>query len=163
MRIYVGTYHKYNNGSIKGEWVDLDDYSCAEDFYEHCAEIHSDEKDPEYDFQDFDFYEDWEETLWSSVGESVSSYYDALKTIPSHLKEDSPLLDVLIKRDFTEDYSVYDSWDTITDEFVLMCCNYDKNAFEKLRYYIDWDDVERDLDLEGDYETLSDGRVVQFY
>ena len=25
-RIYVGTYEKYNNGSIAGKWLDLNDY-----------------------------------------------------------------------------------------------------------------------------------------
>lgn len=51
-RIYVGTYAKYNSGSIKGAWLDLEDYACKQDFYEACAELHSDEADPEYMFQD---------------------------------------------------------------------------------------------------------------
>ena len=51
-RVYVGTYAKYNSGSLKGEWLDLEDYACKQDFYEACAELHSDEVDPEYMFQD---------------------------------------------------------------------------------------------------------------
>jgi antirestriction protein len=53
-RIYVGTYAKYNNGSIKGDWLDLTEYSTIEDFYLACADIHSDEKDPEFMFQDYE-------------------------------------------------------------------------------------------------------------
>ena len=51
MRIYVGTYEKYNEGSIFGEWVQIDKYN-LKGFYRKCAEIHSDEKDPEFMFQD---------------------------------------------------------------------------------------------------------------
>ena len=47
-RVYVGTYGKYNNGSLFGSWLDLSDYSDKEDFYEACREIHKDEEDAEY-------------------------------------------------------------------------------------------------------------------
>lgn len=53
-KIYVGTYHKYNSGSIAGEWVDLEDFEDTADFYEYCREIHKDEKDPEFMFQDYE-------------------------------------------------------------------------------------------------------------
>lgn len=54
MRIYVGTYAKYNSGSIAGDWLDLDNYSDKGDFYEACAELHDDEEDPEFMFQDWE-------------------------------------------------------------------------------------------------------------
>ena len=50
-RIYVGTYAKYNNGSLQGEWVELSDFYDLDDFIEHCAEIHEDEEEPELMFQ----------------------------------------------------------------------------------------------------------------
>jgi antirestriction protein len=54
-RVYVGTYAKYNAGSIKGEWVNLDDYAGdREGFLAKCREIHADEADPELMFQDFE-------------------------------------------------------------------------------------------------------------
>jgi antirestriction protein len=52
-RIYVGTYKKYNNGSLAGAWFDLEEYSDKETFYEALAEFHDDEVDPEFMFQDF--------------------------------------------------------------------------------------------------------------
>ena len=52
--LYVGTYHKYNSGSIAGKWVDRTDFTDLTEFYEYCAELHSDEDDPEYMFQDFE-------------------------------------------------------------------------------------------------------------
>ncbi|MFM2134451.1 MAG: hypothetical protein RL156_1732 [Bacteroidota bacterium] len=52
--VYVGTYAKYNSGSIKGAWINLEDYAGdREGFYAACAELHSDEADPEFMFQDF--------------------------------------------------------------------------------------------------------------
>lgn len=54
MKIYVGTYAKYNNGSIAGAWLDLSDYNDAEQFIDACKELHKDEIDPELMFQDFD-------------------------------------------------------------------------------------------------------------
>ena len=53
-RVYVGTYGKYAAGSIAGEWVDLDDYYDPNDFYRECRELHADEEDPEYMFQDYE-------------------------------------------------------------------------------------------------------------
>lgn len=52
IKIYVGTYAKYNNGSIAGDWFDLSDYSDAAELMAAMAECHDDEKDPEYMIQD---------------------------------------------------------------------------------------------------------------
>jgi antirestriction protein len=53
-RIYVGTYAKYTAGSIKGQWLDLEDYSSKDEFLTACAELHKDETDPEFMFQDME-------------------------------------------------------------------------------------------------------------
>lgn len=52
--VYVGTYAKYNNGDLSGEWVDLSEFSSLDEFLEKCAEIHADEEGPEFMFQDTD-------------------------------------------------------------------------------------------------------------
>ncbi|AHK22070.1 antirestriction protein (plasmid) [Yersinia similis] len=52
--VYVGTYHKYNCGSIAGQWLDLTDFDSEEDFYAACSKIHCDESDPELMFQDWE-------------------------------------------------------------------------------------------------------------
>ena len=38
-RIYVGTYAKYNNGSIAGAWLNLDDYSDKDAFLAACRKL----------------------------------------------------------------------------------------------------------------------------
>ena len=50
--VYVGTYHKYNCGSIKGKWVKLEGHD-ETTFYEEIKALHKDEDDPEFMFQDF--------------------------------------------------------------------------------------------------------------
>jgi len=48
MKVYVSTYAKYNNGSLRGGWVELAD--CAGDmdaFFDACKTLHADETDPE--------------------------------------------------------------------------------------------------------------------
>jgi len=53
-QVYVGTYRKYNEGSIFGEWLQLADYNNISEFYEACASLHHDEDDPEFMFQDYE-------------------------------------------------------------------------------------------------------------
>ena len=64
MKVYVGTYNKYNCGSIGGKWLNLADYKNASEFYAKCGELHKNESDPEFMFQDS---EDVPESL---IGES---------------------------------------------------------------------------------------------
>lgn len=59
-KIYVGTYAKYNDGSIDGKWIDLTKYNTYEDFVQACQELHADEEDPEFMVQDYEnFPEKW--------------------------------------------------------------------------------------------------------
>lgn len=55
-RIYCGTFAKYNSGSIAGKWLTLADYADREEFLEACRELHADERDPEFMFQDFECF-----------------------------------------------------------------------------------------------------------
>lgn len=67
MKLYVGTYHKYNNGSLGGAWIDLDKFKDGKEFEAACRRLHRDERDPEFMFQDVetDPGEDWQEGLYS--------------------------------------------------------------------------------------------------
>lgn len=70
--VYVGTYKKYNKGSLFGKWLNLADYESKEDFYRACRELHKDESDPEFMFQDWEYLpsgligESWiSEKIWN--------------------------------------------------------------------------------------------------
>ncbi len=85
-RVYVGTYNKYNNGSLFGKWLDLSDYSDKDEFLEACADLHKDEQDPEYMFQD---YENIPETLFSesSLSEKFFELRDATENMDETVQE----------------------------------------------------------------------------
>ncbi|WP_274008919.1 antirestriction protein ArdA, partial [Escherichia coli] len=52
--VYVGTWHKYNCGSIAGRWFDLTTFDDERDFFAACRALHQDETDPELMFQDYE-------------------------------------------------------------------------------------------------------------
>jgi antirestriction protein len=52
--VYVGTYAKYNEGSIYGMWIDLVACGDYDTFHKVCRQLHSDERDPELMFQDYE-------------------------------------------------------------------------------------------------------------
>ncbi len=54
VQIYVGTYAKYNNGSIYGKWFKLKDYSDYLELQKAIKEYHKDEEDPEFMIQDYE-------------------------------------------------------------------------------------------------------------
>ena len=57
-RVYVGTYGKYNNGSLFGAWLDLKDYASYNDFLGACRKVHKGEHDPEFMIQDSEGFPD---------------------------------------------------------------------------------------------------------
>ncbi len=52
--VYVGTYGKYNDGSLCGLWIDLSSFNAYDEFIDFCLAIHADEEDPELMAQDYE-------------------------------------------------------------------------------------------------------------
>ena len=69
--IYVGTYAKYNNGSLYGKWLNLSDYSDYGELLTAMYKLHSDESAPEFMFQDYEHCELFEKL--GLIGESYMS------------------------------------------------------------------------------------------
>ena len=152
-KVYVGTYGKYNNGSLSGAWLDPSDYSDKEEFYEACRELHKDEEDAEYMFQD------WENVPEGLIGESwISENFFALRDAVEDLddteqeaffvwcnykshdlgEEDA---DDLV-RDFRDEYQgQYDDEEDFAYEIIEEC--YDLPEFAKT--YFDYEKFARDL------------------
>lgn len=82
-KVYVGTYAKYNSGSLSGKWISLKSCKSYSDFIQKCRETHKDEEDPEFMIQDID---DFPEGL--SCGESLSEaeFNDIKKEISADLQ-----------------------------------------------------------------------------
>ena len=98
-RIYVGTYRKYNNFSIEGKWLDLSDYSDSEEFYEACKELHKDETDPEFHFQDWEYLPSFMISE-SSLDEQIFEYLEAMEEMDDTMAD---AFDIFVK-------SVHGSW-----------------------------------------------------
>lgn len=57
-KVYVGTYNAYNNGSLRGGWLDLANYASYGDFLKACKSLHRNESDPEFMIQDYEGFPD---------------------------------------------------------------------------------------------------------
>jgi antirestriction protein len=80
-KLYVGTYAKYNAGSLKGAWLDLSDYADRDEFLAACARLHSDESDPELMFQD---KENLPECYYSESSAPADELWEVLHELPEH-------------------------------------------------------------------------------
>jgi antirestriction protein len=162
MRVYVGTYHKYACGSIAGAWLDIEDYSDKEEFYEACKELHKDESDPELMFQD------WEDIPKGMISES--SIEDEVFEIAQMSEDDRELLAVYredvnqegtIEEAKEEFFGEYDSAEDFAEEFHEE--NGDLAKVPKaLRYCIDWEDRAREMHNEGWQFAKHNGKVYVF-
>lgn len=57
-KVYVGTYKKYNNGSLAGAWLSLADFDNYGAFLAACRKLHKDERDPEFLIEDSEGFPD---------------------------------------------------------------------------------------------------------
>jgi antirestriction protein len=152
-RIYVGTYAKYNEGSLFGEWLDLDDYSSKDEFYEACQELHKDEEDAEFMFQDWenipaDFIgESWiSEKFWDYIETLSDVDEDAFTAYVEHMGFDLDKTDVSdIVRDFEEAFCG-EYKDEEDFAYQLLEDTGDLNQIPKhLQFYFDYEKFARDL------------------
>ena len=164
--VYVGTYAKYNNGSIAGKWINLlDDVADREEFNAMIAELHNDEADPEYMFQDY-------ENMPRGIVSETSINWDYIDGLRRVLEEHG--------EDYAEAYALFvgDFHDTDVDNFLESYCGQyiseedyaaelleetgDLNALpQSLRCYFDYEKFARDLFI-NDY-TFIDGYVFRNY
>ncbi|HFO2582240.1 TPA: antirestriction protein ArdA [Escherichia coli] len=164
--VYVGTYAKYNNGSIEGKWINLlDDVTDCDDFYEKIAELHKDEADPEFMFQD---YENMPRGIVSET--SINwNYIDGLRRVLEENNEEWAEAYALFVENFndTDVENFYESYCGTADSEEdyaeqLLDDTGELNAIPKnLRYYFDYEKFARDLFI-NDY-TFIDGHVFRDY
>jgi len=142
-KLYVGTYKKYNEGSIKGAWLDLSDYADSEEFLTACAELHNDESDPEFMFQD---YEDMPASLYSESGidQAIWDYMDACEDMGEDVVNAACDLDIPLDR-INDAYA--GSADSETDYAEQYADDTGMLASmpENLRFYFDFERFARDL------------------
>jgi len=148
-RIYVGTYAKYNSGSIAGAWLNLDDYSDRDAFYQACAALHKDESDPEFMFQD---YEGFPKAFYSesSVSDELFDWLELDEDDQSLLAAYQSAVDEKGDIDDARDafHGIHESAEDFAANWYDETGEADKIP-ESLRYHIDWEGVARDFQYEG--------------
>lgn len=149
-QVYCGTYHKYNSGSIAGEWVNLDGHD-EESFEAACRKLHKDEEDAELMFQDFEgfpkaFYGEsgLDERLWQWLKLSSSEQ----EIVTAYLEE------VDSSGEIKEILESYCGEAKNAEEWVYQLLQYTgtiDHIPEELRIYFNWESYARDLEISGDY------------
>lgn len=161
--IYVGTYHKYNNGSIAGAWLKLEQFSSYNEFIEVCKVLHYDEDDPEFMFQGFQgFPRAWYDEC------SIKEDFDKILEYVQLDDDDKQIVDEYAE--WSDDYDiekakdafvgVYDSEEDFAEQMVNDC--YDLSKMGNLSIYFDYSKFARDLFM-GDYYFSSNGFVFSCY
>jgi antirestriction protein len=162
-KIYVGTYSKYNNGSLHGAWLDLEDFSGKEEFLQACEELHSDEDQPELMFQD------WEDIPASFITESsidertwdwLDLDADARQAVASYLEQVDHCSDIAAALECHE--GVHESEQDWARDF------WDQTGMaselpEYAQNYIDYEQFARDARLGGDMVFVNEGRKVRAF
>jgi len=141
--VYVGTYAKYNNGSIEGGWLKLSNYNNKDSFIEACRKLHKDESDPELMFQDFEYIP------CSMIGESwiEGKFWDYINLVDDYLDADiiQAAIDLDIEPENIEDAfsGQYDDDESFAIETAEAC------GFEEPSVWpyncINWEQAARDL------------------
>ena len=160
-KIYVGTYAKYNSGSIFGEWIDAGDYSDKEDFIEACKELHKDEPDPELMFQDYEgfpsvFYgeSDIDSRLWDWLALDESNR----EIVEVWLSENSICNSEDLQSIIDSYTGQYDSWEDYAEQITNEC----HSIPEHLENYIDWEKMGRDMQINSSGWVEYDGKIWLF-
>lgn len=162
--LYVGTYAKYNGGSIYGAWLDIEKFSDADEFFDVCRLLHDDEDDPEFMMQDFqgfprEFYresmskEDVQRIIdWLQLDDDEREMVEAYTNIHGCDLED---FEDTLEKARDRCMGKYDSFREFTDQMAdeqIACIS---NAPEFLTRYFDYEQFERDMryDYSHDEET----------
>ena len=160
-KIYVGTFAKYNNGSIFGEWLNAEDYSDKEGFVEACKELHKDEPDLELMFQDYEgfpsvFYGEsdidcrlWDWLEFDETDREVIEVWLSENTLDKN-EELQSVVDSFTAR--------YDSWEAYAEEMVSSL----GDVPEHITNYIDYEKMGRDMMIESSGYVEYNGKIWLF-
>lgn len=157
-KVYVGTYRKYNGGSLFGKWLELSDYSDSEEFYWACAQLHKDEEDPEFMFQD---YENIPKGLIqeSGISENTFDVLEALRNMTESQREPFQIWCTnghhsLADKDIDDLISDFDcdfiGWYRNEEDFAMELIENRDDLTDFARQYFDYEAYARDLFC-GDY------------
>ena len=160
--VYVGTYAKYNEGSLCGLWVDLSSFDDYDEFINFCKAIHADEEDPELMAQDYEcFPRQWYNEGFMSEDDfdNILEYSDMCDKHGSDAVDDyMEFHDTL--DNFEEAYcGEWDSEEDFARHIVEECYNLEK-MMGNLANYFDYEAFGRELFM-YDYQMGANNNVFR--
>lgn len=168
MKVYVGTYNKYNNGNLGGEWVDLNDFSSYEEFLDDCKDIHKDEAEPEFMIQDVE--EEWsgEKAMFYKNGSVSEEYWEFMEELSKCGIADQVIFEYLsVSGDF--EGSAKDMLDGVMENYVGCYNSFEDYADEMkdipshIKNYINYDEIKDEYEDEGYMFIEYKDKVYIFY
>lgn len=146
--LYVGTYNKYNNGSLCGEWLQLDTFEDGEEFFKVCLLLHSDESSPEFMFQDYSCIPEFAYSECLGV-EDIDNLIEFAK-LDEYDRE--AVCDLMEKgcnisealENYGDNYGQYDSFEEFAEHYAQEFMDIP----DHLAYFIDYRKVEHTLDFD---------------
>ena len=170
-RIWIGNLGKYNEGYLVGEWVDLP----CDDLYETLGEVYKRiEIGKEYEET---FIADYENDYGYVVGEydDLDTLNDIAETLEGFDEYEADIWESLHDDGLNHDeimeiiekgnYITYGNCNDMSDVAMLAYEMSGKLAeIEKVipSYYVDWDAIGRDMDIEGSFYPCGDGYIEVF-
>jgi len=160
--VYVGSYGKYNNGSLKGAWLNLADCADKEAFLAACAELHKDEHDPELMFQDHEGIPEGmisESSIEDALWEWLALDDDDRELLAVYRSDVDQAGTIAQARDaFMGTFDTEEGWaESFLEDTGLL-----KEVPESLRDYIDYEKYVRDAGYNGMSFVRHDGKVWVF-
>ena len=157
--IYVGTYGKYNNGSLQGEWVDLTNFDNRDEFYAYCNKLHGDEPEGQRElmFQDYEYIpeifigESWIDGRFWDFMKDDSQPYDVKFAVADYVSD----VDEYFKQ--IENISVFPDCNNMTD--VAYDSVKEFGLPQNADYYFDYEQYGREMSWDGPYEENYDGTI----
>lgn len=160
--VYVGTYGKYNEGSLCGLWIDLSSFNDYDEFINFCKAIHADEEDPELMAQDYEgFPRQWYNEGFMSEDDfdNILEYSDMCDKHGSDAVDDYMEFHNTLDN-FEEAYcGEWDSEEDFARHIVEECYNLE-NMMGSLANYFDYEAFAREL-FDWDYTMGANNNVFR--
>lgn len=163
-RIWIGNLGKYNEGELVGEWVDLpcDDFDEVferigiNDEYEEIF-IADHENDYGYCVGEYDNLD-----MLNEVAETLEGLSDYECDVYESLHDDGYNHDEVIEIIERENYICWWNCNSMSDvAYSAFEASGQLAEIEKVMssYYVDWDSIGRDMDIEGSFYPCGNGYV----
>ena len=160
--VYVGTYAKYNEGSLRGLWIDLSSFDDYDEFINFCKAIHADEYDPELMAQDYEGFP----RCWYHEGFMSRDDFDSILEYSEMCKKHSQeaVDDYMEFHDSLDNFdeAYMGEWDSEEDfarHIVDECYDLEK-TMGNLSNYFDYERFARELFM-FDYQMGEHGNVFR--